>query len=129
MTRELDSPPTLSLLHEPVGNRPSLIAILWRGRQWYVACVLACLAIASVYLVMAPRIYQATARLLVLQQGGRPLNVANTDPNRLMEGTEDYLPTHSLIISSPLVIQRAIHKIGLQNLPSLLDAKKRDLDP
>ena len=84
MTRELDSPPTLSLLHEPVGDRPSLIAILWRGRQWYVACVLACLAIASVYLVMAPRIYQAEVRLLILQQGGRPLNVANTDPNPLI---------------------------------------------
>jgi uncharacterized protein involved in exopolysaccharide biosynthesis len=84
MTRELDSPPT-SLLHEPVGDRPSLIAILWRGRQWYVACVLACLAIASVYLVMVPRIYQAEVHLLILQQGGHPLtlNVANTDPKRV----------------------------------------------
>ena len=69
MTLELDSPLTSSL-HEPAGNQPSLIAILWRGRQWYVAYVLACLAIASVYLVMAPRIYQAQVRLLVLQQGG-----------------------------------------------------------
>ena len=130
MTRELDSPPTLSLLHEPVGDRPSLIAILWRGRQWYVACVLACLAIASVYLVMAPRIYQAEVRLLILQQGGRPLNVADTDPNPLiMEGTEDYIPTHMLIISSPQVVKRAIDKVGLDNLPSLLAVKKGGLDP
>src|SRR5271157_4412569 len=131
MTLELDSPSTLSL-HEPVGDRPSLIAMsrtLWHGRQWYVACVLACLAIASVYLVMAPRIYQAQVRLLVLQQGGRPLNVANTDPNRLMEGTEDYISTHLLIIISPEVVKRAIDKIGLDNLPSLLAAKKRGLDP
>ena len=83
MTLELDSPPTSSL-HEPVGDWPSLIAILWRGRQWYVVYVLACLAIASVYLVMAPRLYQAEVRLLVLQQGGHAtLNVANTDPNPL----------------------------------------------
>ena len=66
---ELDSPSTLSL-HEPAEDRSSLIAILWRGRQWYAACVLACLAIASVYLVMAPRIYQAEVHLLILQQGG-----------------------------------------------------------
>src|SRR5271166_1259577 len=130
MTRELESPPTLSLLHKPVGDRPSLIAILWRGRQWYVACVLACLAIASVYLVRAPRIYQAEVRLLILQQGGRPLNVADTDPNPLLaEGTQDYIPTHMLIMSSPQVVKQAIDKVGLDNLPSLLAAKKRGLDP
>src|SRR5271157_215217 len=130
MTLELDSPPTSSL-HEPVGYRPSLIAILWRRRQGYVACVLACLAIASVYLVMmAPRIYQAQVRLLVLQQGGRPLNVANTEPKPLiMEGTEDYIPTHMLIAISPRVVQRAIDKVGLDNLPSLLAAKKGGRDP
>ena len=133
---ELDSPSTLSL-HEPAGDRSSLIAILWRGRQWYAACVLACLAIASVYLVMVPRIYQAEVHLLILQQGGHPLtlNVANSDPNRLgelrgvMEGIEDYIPTHLLIISSPQVVKRAIDKVGLDNLPSLLAAKKRGLDP
>ena len=125
---ELDSPSTSSL-YEPVGDRPSLIAILWRGRQWYVACVLACLAIASVYLVMAPRIYQAEAQLLVLQQGGRPLNVANTDSTRLMEGTDDYIPTHAAILGSPLVIERAIERIGRHNLPSLLEAQQADQDP
>jgi capsular exopolysaccharide synthesis family protein len=129
MMRELDSPP-ISSLHEPIGDRPSLIAILWRRRQWYVACVLACLAIASVYLVMAPRIYQAEVRLLILQQGGRPLNVANTDPTRLMtEETEDYIPTHMLIINSPQVVERAIDKVGLDHLPSLLAVKKEGLDP
>ena len=126
---ELDSPSTL-LLHEPVGDRPSLIAILWRGRRWYVACVLACLAIASVYLVMAPRIYQAEVRLLVLQQGGRPLNVANTDPNPLSwRGLRTTSRPICLIISSPQVVKRAIDKVGLDNLPSLLAAKKRGLDP
>jgi polysaccharide biosynthesis transport protein len=129
MTLELNSPPTSSL-PEPAGPRPSLIAILWRGRRWYVACVLACLTIASIYLVMAPRMYQAEVHLLVLQQGGRPLNVANTDPNPVMEGTnEDYIPTHMLIIGSPQVVKGAIDKVGLDNLPSLLAAKKRGLNP
>ena len=43
--------------------------------------------------------------------------------------TEDYIPTHLLIISSPQVVKRAIDKVGLDNLPSLLAAKKRGLDP
>src|SRR5512135_3757234 len=101
-------------------------------RGWWVigTSALICLAVAAIYLARTKRIYQAEARLLVLQQGGRPLNVANTDPNRLMEGTpEDYIPTHILIISSPQVVKRAIDKVGLDNLPSLLAAKKGGLDP
>ena len=112
-----------------LGEIRQTIGVLRGGWRLIGISVLICLIISIIYLAGTKRIYQATVRLLVLQQGGRPLNVANTDPNRLMEGTEDYVPTHSLIISSPLVIQRAIHKVGLQNLPSLLDAKKRDLDP
>jgi succinoglycan biosynthesis transport protein ExoP len=101
-------------------------------RGWWVIGIsaLICLAVAAIYLARTKRIYQAEARLLVLQQGGRPLNVANTDPNRLMEGaTEDYIPTHILIISSPQVVKRAIDRVGLDNLPSLLAAKKGGLDP
>ena len=112
-----------------LGEIRQTIGVLRGGWRLIGISVLICLIISIIYLARTKRIYQATVRLLVLQQGGRPLNVANTDPNRLMEGTEDYVPTHSLIISSPLVIQRAIHKVGLENLPSLLDAKKRDLDP
>src|SRR5512135_1208829 len=101
-------------------------------RGWWVigASALICLAVAVIYLARTKRIYQAEARLLVLQQGGRPLNVANTDPNPVMEGkNEDYIPTHILIISSPQVVKRAIDKVGLDNLPSLLAAKKEGLDP
>jgi len=112
-----------------LGEIRQTIGVLRGGWRLIGISVLICLIISIIYLAGTKRIYQATVRLLVLQQGGRPLNVANTDPNRLMEGTEDYVPTHSLIISSPLVVQRAIHKVGLENLPSLLDAKKRDLDP
>ena len=46
-----------------------------------------------------------------------------------MEGTEDYISTHLLIISSPEVVKRAIDKVGLDNLSSLLAIKKRGLDP
>src|SRR5512135_2812370 len=103
--------------------------IIRRGWQLIGISTLICLAVAIIYLARTKRIYQAEVRLLILQQGGRPLNVANTDPNRLMEGAEDYIPTHILIISSPQVVKRAIDKVGLDNLPSLLAAKKRGLDP
>ena len=67
--------------------------------------------------------------MLILQQRGRPLNVANTDPSRLMEGVEDYIPTHALILGSPLVVKRAIDRIGLDRLPAALKAQGADVDP
>jgi uncharacterized protein involved in exopolysaccharide biosynthesis len=91
--------------------------------------ILICLTVAVIYLAVTKRVYQAEARLLVLQQGGRPLNVANTDPSRLMEGAEDYLPTHALIIGSPLVVKRAIDRVGLDRLPSLQAAQRAGQDP
>src|SRR5512135_325452 len=112
-----------------LGEIKQTIGVLRRGWRQIGISTLICLTVAVIYLAKAKRIYQAEVRLLVLQQGGRPLNVANTDPNRLMEGTEDYIPTHILIISSPQVVKRAIDKVGLDNLPSLLAAKEGGLDP
>ena len=91
--------------------------------------ILVCLLAAITYLAVTQRVYQAEAQLLVLQQGGRPLNVANIDPSRLTEGAEDYIPTHALILGSPLVVKRAIERIGLDRLPSALEAQRANQDP
>ena len=104
----------------PTGPGPGEFRLLEEARRltgairrgWRVIgiSILICLLAAIIYLAVTPRVYQAEAQLLVLQQGGRPLNVANTDSTRLMEGTEDYIPTHALILGSPLVIKRAIDR-------------------
>ena len=107
-----------------------LTGAIRRGWRVIGISILICLLAAITYLAVAQRVYQAEAQLLVLQQGGRPpLNVANTDSTRLMEGTDDYIPTHAAILGSPLVIERAIDRIGLRNLPSLLEAQQADQDP
>ncbi len=128
-------PATIST--QPPGQSPrdGLANLLWavsalrRGWLLIAVSVAACLTLAILYLAGAQRMYQATARLLVLQQGGRPLNMSNADPSRLMEGAEDYIPTHSQILVSPLVIQRAIDIIGLDQLPTLLAASRAGTDP
>jgi capsular exopolysaccharide synthesis family protein len=74
-------------------------------------------------------VYQAEVQFLVLQQGGRPLNMTNTDPTRLMENSEDYIPTHAGILGSPLVVERAIARIGPDNIPSLREAQQGEQDP
>ncbi len=106
-----------------------LTAAIRRGWRVIGISILSCLLAAIIYLAVTQRVYQAEAQLLVLQHGGQPLNVANIDSTRLMEGTEDYLPTHAAILGSPLVIKRAIDRIGLRNLPSLLEAQQADQDP
>jgi capsular exopolysaccharide synthesis family protein len=55
--------------------------------------------------------------------------MASNDPNHLMEGSDDYIPTHAQIISSPLVVMRAMEKLGLENLPTLLAVKETGRDP
>ena len=75
-------------------------------------------------LAASKRLYQATARLLIVQQGGRPLNVTNNNPNTQNESVDDYIPTHSVIVRSPLVIQRAIDAVGLDE-PAVVDQEAR----
>jgi len=106
-----------------------LTGVIRRGWRALGISILICLLAAITYLAVTQRVYQAEAQLLVLQQGGRPLNVANIDPGRLTEGAEDYIPTHAVILVSPLVVKRAIEQIGLDRLPSALEAQRAKLDP
>jgi len=106
-----------------------LTGVIRRGWRALGISILICLLAAITHLAVTQRVYQAEAQLLVLQQGGRPLNVANIDPGRLTEGAEDYIPTHAVILASPLVVKRAIEQIGLDRLPSALEAQRAKLDP
>jgi capsular exopolysaccharide synthesis family protein len=120
-------------LQELIEGPANLVTVLWRRRRLVGTCVLACLGLASLYLLIAPRRYQASARLLVLQQGARPLNVVNTEQSRVVEATEDIIPTQMMVVSSPVVLGRAIESIGLGSLPSLkasgtLDRALRDAE-
>src|SRR4051812_38678034 len=85
-----------------------LLAILWRGRRVIAACVAGGLSPPAFYLPTTGRLYQATAKLLILQQGGRPLSVAGGDQGRLADSGEDTIPTHAMVLKSPAVVGRAI---------------------
>jgi polysaccharide biosynthesis transport protein len=98
-----------------------LVGILRRGWRYVAISIAICLTMAIIYLAKTRREYQSTARILVFQQGGRPLNVGNSDPTRTVEGDDDFVPTHMAIISSPAVVTRAIELVGLANLPSLVN--------
>lgn len=107
--------PAPGVFTDPAG----VAAVLWRGRRLFAACVLGCLGLAGVYLIQARRLYQATAKILVLDKGGTPLSAAGAEAVRLVRGAEDDIPTHAMLVSSPVVVRRAVETLGLNNLPSI----------
>src|SRR4051812_28968407 len=124
---ELTAPERRAIsLQELVEGPANLIAILWRRRRGAGACLCACLGLAGLYLLYARRTYQATARLLVVQQGARPLNMVGPEQSRVAEVTEDIIPTQMIVINSPIVLGRAITSIGLKDLPSLGSSGRLD---
>ena len=74
----------------------------------------------SLYLARTERLYEATARLLLSQQGGRPLSVTKGDEGvRTIEGSEDFIPNQMVVLQSPRIVERAIEAVGAKDLPTL----------
>jgi len=91
--------------------------ILRRGWRFVAVAVLVCMTLAVFYVLRIKPVYKGTARLLILQQGGRPLSIGSgADPLRGFNDADDYLPTHIMIIRSPLIAKGAIEKSGLKDL-------------
>lgn len=101
--------------------------LLRRGWRLITVAVVLCLTLSIIYLARAQREYEATTRLLVMQQGGVSLT-SSTDATQ-RERDDDYIATHSLIIQSPMVVKAAIDIVGIDNLPSLLALKKGGRNP
>jgi len=99
-----------------------VVRVLRSGWRYPAVVGVLALTMAGLYLAGQKRMYQASARLLVLQQGGPPLSAGESGR---MLGGEDYLPTHAAILKSPLVVGRAIETVGIANLPTLGAAHNR----
>src|SRR5271166_4416441 len=93
-------------------------------RSWRLiaVCVGITLTLAVIYLARVKPVYQASARLLVLEHGGQPLTVANGASNnqytlfQSVDGSSNSLTTHIMIIRSPLIVGRSLASAGLNEL-------------
>ncbi len=81
-----------------------------------VATVATVATVAVIYVVRSKPVYKASARHLVIQQGGRPIQVGGSDPFSSVERTEESLATHLLLIRSPVIVERAVALSGLKNV-------------
>jgi len=92
-----------------------------RGWRLIAVSVGITLALAVIYLARVKPVYQASARLLVLQHGGQPLTVVNGASNhdnlfQSLDGSSNSLTTHIMIIISPLIVGRSLAAAGLNEL-------------
>jgi len=98
------------------------LGTLVRGWRLVAVCVVITMTLAVIYLARAKPVYLASARLLVLQHGGQPLNVAgnsSSNQDNLFQSVDGYsnsLTTHIMIIKSPLIVGRALASGGLKGV-------------
>jgi capsular exopolysaccharide synthesis family protein len=87
-------------------------------RRWRLIAVvnLVFLTLAILYLAETKTVYKATARLLVIQQGERPINVGGPSPFGHLPSQQDTLSTHVLVIRSPVIVGRALDLAQLNQL-------------
>jgi len=114
---------------EPCGDWASYWRILRQRWRLVGRTILAFVIFAFLYLAITSPMHQAQARVLILQQGGRPLTVAGADPTHPLEGADDFIQTHAAILRSPVVIKRAIDTVGLDRLPTLQTEARNGGDP
>ncbi len=114
LTGETDSRKLVEALYD-------FLAIVVRGWRLVAACVALTMTGAVIYLASAKPAYQAVARLLILQQGGQPVNVAGNGHNQnvLLQSVDGYsntLASHIMIIRSPLIVSRALDLTNLKGV-------------
>jgi polysaccharide biosynthesis transport protein len=93
----------------------AILGIIRRGWRLIAIAATLCVTASAIYALRAKTVYNASARLLLLQQAGRPLSVAGGDPFQHLQG-QDSLATHLLIIRSPAIVERAIALSGMSQL-------------
>ena len=93
------------------------LGIARRGWKLIAVGLVIGLAFASLYLAQAKTLYRASARILLIQQAGRPLGGSRgNDPFPSSQDSEVSVATHLMLIRSPLIVEQAIKISGLGNI-------------
>lgn len=92
-----------------------VLGILARGWRFIVLAVAICLVLAAAYAIRAQTSYRATAQLLVVHKGARPLGAGIGDPLQ-QSPSSNSLASHLMIIRSPAVVARALETSRLRGI-------------
>lgn len=95
-----------------------LLRIARYRKKTIILCVFVAGLIGTAYYLMAPRYYESTAKLLIIQRSGDQL--AMVAEHQTLDNT---MATHQELVTSPAIIQRALdqllpeHQVDLRNTP------------
>ena len=100
-------------------------------RWWFIATGLIGMVLGVAYWAYVPKKYAATASLLVYQPDAQPLRIAEErgTPAIEREDKDDYVATQSGILTSPLIVGRALAMSGgVANNPSVVHGSDDPVD-
>ena len=89
----------------------NVLVICWQRRSLVAFGAVAGLILAVLFYIQKPAVYQSVAQVLVIKKSSDALPVAGGDPR--LSYYEDYVSTHLVLITSPLVVERAVKKHDL----------------
>ena len=95
-----------------------VLGVMRRGWRFILVSLLVCGTMGAIHAARVKPVHKGTARLLIIQEGGRPLHAAvgnGHDPFQFGD-PNDEIPTHMLIIRSPMLLERAIEQTKLAHL-------------
>ncbi len=92
----------------------SLFQIAWRRKALVLLGLALGIGAGALYCARATPLFESKAQVLVVKK--RPDDVTGVDTRH--SSVEDYVPTHQVLLKSPLIIERAIKKRDLGALPT-----------
>ncbi len=108
--------------HQPTPSGPTLWEIVWHRKSYVALGIVIGLALGVLYYAMAPKRYETSAQILVVKKRpDTPISAAGTtNPNSVaaINQNDDFLDTHQTVIRSAMVINNAITKGELTELPT-----------
>ncbi|MCA9263648.1 MAG: polysaccharide biosynthesis tyrosine autokinase [Planctomycetales bacterium] len=122
MSRELHETANSSLGQKGLVSTLDLIDLAWRRKLLIVSGVIVAVAAGLVYYFVAPPYYESSADVLLVRK--RPEII--TSNQRYESGFEDYVSTHLALITSPMIIGRAIDESSLDQLGMFEGYSSRD---
>lgn len=91
-----------------------VIRIAWERKAWVAVGIALATVLGVVYYLRATPIYRSTSEILVVNKTPE----AVTEDGVHLSPFDDYMSTHRALISSPVVVRRAIEESELESLPA-----------
>src|SRR5947209_7037525 len=96
---------------------PSLLQVAWQRKSLVILGLMLGLMLGLLYYAQRPPVYATSARILVVKKS--PDQVAlNQGPDGRYMMMDDYMSTQSVLLKSPVVIQKADERPEMKGLAS-----------